>query len=267
MSELKRKLLSVAALFCLGAAFGFVQVAAAAAQRKTNKRAENPTPVVAAPPAKIKKATQPSAPPTVDVPAKAVDTSATAAVQFTYQFTQPQFNPHLVRIEHDAAGRGKISFERRDDTAPLVEPLEIAPAALVRIKAAWDALAFLDSTENYQAEKQFPHLGTMRLRMTRGTQERAAEFNWTHNPDAEALVKEYRRLGDQQLLVFEITLARQYQPSESVKLVKRLEYLFTHDGLSDASQLLPFLRELSTDERLPLIARNRVEKIVKQIEK
>jgi len=262
MSEIKRKLLSAAALVCLGAAFGSVQVVPA--QRKTNKRAENPTPAVAVPPAKSKAATQPS-PPTATT-AKETEIAA-VAVQYTYQFTQPQFNPHLVRIEHDAAGRGKVSFERRDDAAPLVEPLEIAPAALVRIKAAWDALAFLDSTENYQAEKQFPHLGTMRLRMTRGAQERAADFNWTHNPDAAALVKEYRRLGDQQLLIFEITLARQYQPSESVKLVKRLEYLFTHDGLSDAAQLLPFLRELATDERIPLIARNRVEKIVKQIEK
>ncbi|CAN5240031.1 hypothetical protein BH18ACI2_BH18ACI2_01170 [soil metagenome] len=248
-----RKAFHVAALACLGAAFGFM----ATAQQKTNKRAE----------------TNPAAPAVVvTVPAKNKKDEAAHAkkteneVRYAYEFTQPQFNPHLIRIEHDAAGRGKISFERRDDTEPLVESLEISPAALERIKAEWDALNFLDSETNYQTEQQFPHLGTMRLRMTAGQRDRIAEFNWTHDPHASALVSEYRRLGDQQLFIFEIDLARQYQPSESVKLIKRLEALVERKGLSDAAQMLPLLRELSTDERLPLIARNHVGRLLKKLE-
>jgi len=249
MREWMQKVLAVAALACWGAAFG-----TAPAQQKANKRAEAKPAAPAVAPAASKKG------------AAASSDQNEGQLRYAYEFTQPQFNPHLIRIEHDAAGRGKISFERRDDTEPLVEPLEISPAALERIKGAWDALDFLDSEISYQAEQQFPHLGTMRLRMTAGGRDRIAEFNWTHDPHASALVKEYRRLGDQQLFVFEIGLARQYQPSESVKLIKRLEYLVEHGGLSDAAQMLPFLRELSTDERIPLIPRNHVGRLLKKLE-
>ena len=37
--------------------------------------------------------------------------------------------------------------------------------------------------------------------------------------------------------------------------------------ISDPAHLVPFLTQLSTDERLPLMARNRATKIIKAIEK
>jgi hypothetical protein len=58
-----------------------------------------------------------------------------------------------------------------------VEPLELSTAALARINASWQALRFLDSDTNYQSNKQFPHLGTMRIGMQRGERKRVAEFN------------------------------------------------------------------------------------------
>src|SRR5205085_4886232 len=98
-----------------------------------------------------------------------------------YEFNQPDFYVHHIAIEHDAQGHGQITFERKNDEQPLTDPLEISPNALARIAAAWAALHFLDSTEDYQSERQFPHLGTMRLRMTEAPRTRTAEFNWTHN--------------------------------------------------------------------------------------
>lgn len=192
---------------------------------------------------------------------------ASNAVRYYYEFNQPDFYLHHIEIEHDATGRGQMTFERKLDDAPLTEPIQISPNALARISAAWTALNFLDSTEDYQAERQMAHLGTMRLRMTAGARTRTAEFNWTHNQQVSALVNEYRRIADQQLFVFEIEVARQYQPSDSVKLLNQLETLFSRDAVSDPAQLVPLLDDLANDERIPLIARNQAARLLKKIKK
>lgn len=194
-------------------------------------------------------------------------TTANEAARYSYEFEQPEFVVSRVEIEHDGAGRGDVKFVRKGDAEPITEPLEISVTALQRITGLWDALRFLDVETNYQSDKQFPHLGTSRLRMARGGRERAAEFNWTGDRDASALVNEYRRVTDQAMFVFEINLAREIQPLESPKLISRLDVLLERKALSDPKQLLPLLRDLTTDERLPLIARNHAGRLLKKIEK
>lgn len=189
---------------------------------------------------------------------------------YAFEFAQPAFIVNRYRIEHDAAGRGKISFQKKTDglnDPPVVEPLEISPAAFARIVSAWEALKFLDSQTDYQSDKQFPHLGVMKLRLKRDGREREAEFNWTNDEHAKALVTEYKALAEQQFFVFDMGLARQYQPSEAIKVLKRLETLLKINSISDPAQLLPLLRDLTTDERIPLIARNHAERLIKQLEK
>lgn len=189
------------------------------------------------------------------------------ATRFSYEFSQPEFDVRRVVIEHDAAGRGQITFERKNEATPLTEPLAISPSAFARIAAAWEALKFLDSDASYQSDRQFPHLGTVRLRMRRDGRERTAEFNWTHNEQASALAREYRRLTEQQLFVFDVGVARQYQPSETVRVLKRLEILLDREELSDPKLLTDLLRDLHMDERIPLIARNHAARLLKKIEK
>jgi hypothetical protein len=46
-----------------------------------------------------------------------------------------------------------------------------------------------------------------------------------------------------------------------------MEMLLTRNDLSDPYQLVPLLNELKTDERIPLIARNHADRILKKIEK
>lgn len=191
----------------------------------------------------------------------------TEAVSYAYEFKQPQMTIHHIRIEHDGAGRGRISFERISDTEPLVEPFVLSASALARIKAHWNALRFLDSTESYQAEKQFAHLGTLRLWMKQGERERAAEFNWTNNTDASNLVNEYRHAAEQAVLVFEIGVALELQPLELARLMNRFAALLERDYLSDPQQLVPLLRQLQADERVPLVARNHAARLLKKIEK
>lgn len=207
--------------------------------------------------------------PTTPVAATVASRSAeAAALTYAYEFTQPDFYISHIAIEHNESGQGKITFTRKNDTGPLTEPLQLSPVALARILDDWQALDNLASQDSYQAAKQFPHLGTTRLRVKNGAQpERATEFNWTNNKQAAALVDEYRRAGDQALFIFDITLARENQPLEAPKIMDRLETLISRNGVSDSQQLMPLLRDLTTDERIPLIARNHADRLLKKIGK
>jgi hypothetical protein len=189
------------------------------------------------------------------------------SVKYSYEFTQPKFFVKHIVLEHDATGHGTITFERMNEDGAVVEAVQLSPAVLARVTSLWSALNFLDSQANYQTNQDFSHLGTMRIGMQQGERKRVAEFNWTHNESASALVNEYKRLADQALLVFDISVARENQPLNAPKLMEVMESLIKRNGLSDPNQLIPLLREMSTDEHIPLIARNHALRIIKQIQK
>ena len=195
------------------------------------------------------------------------DAAKTDAVKYSYEFSQPKFYVKHIVLEHDANGRGTVTFERLNEDTPISEPIELSTAALARITSSWQALQFLDTETNYQSDKQFPHLGTMRIGMERGDRKRVAEFNWTNNSAASKLVNEYRKAADQAMLVFDISIARENQPLNAPKLMELFESLLKRDGLSDPRQLLKLLQDMSTDEHIPLIARNHALRLIKQIEK
>ncbi len=193
--------------------------------------------------------------------------TSTSTIKYTYEFAQPDFYISHIVIAHDATGKGTMSFKRRNEAESFTEPLQLSSAALSRVSANWAALDFLNSQESYQAPKQFPHLGTMHLSMKRGASERTAEFNWTENKQISALVGEYRRIGDQAIFIFDITVARENQPLEAPKIIDRLDIMLARNGISDAQQLVPLLQDLTNDERIPLMARNHVDRLLKKINK
>ena len=187
--------------------------------------------------------------------------------RYSYEFTKAEFLISHIVIEHDALGRGKITFWHRGEETPIVEPIELSISALGRVLGLWTELHFLDSTEDYQTAKSFAHLGTYHLTMDDGKRKRTAEFNWSSNKEAWSLANEYRKVSDQAILIFDIKLAREMQPLNAPQLLTLMETLLTRDGLSDPYQLVPLLNELKTDEHIPLIARNHADRILKKIEK
>jgi len=189
------------------------------------------------------------------------------AARYVYEFSQPDFYVYFIHIEHDDGGHGLIRFERRNDTEQITDPLELSPTAMERIRAHWAALNFLDSTENYQGSRTYPSMGNTKLTMRRGGRERTAEFNYSQNADAQGLAEEYRRVSEQALFVFDINVALESQPLETPKLISRLESLVNSNFLSDAQQLVPLLRQLTEDERVPLVGRNQAARILKKLEK
>ena len=107
----------------------------------------------------------------------------------------------------------------------------------------------------------------MKIGMERGDRKRVAEFNWTNNSAASTLVTEYRKAADQAILIFDISIARENQPLNAPKLMEAMESLLKRNALSDPKQLIKLLQELSTDEHVPLIARNHALRHIKKIQK
>src|SRR5689334_19960829 len=187
------------------------------------------------------------------------------AARYTYEFKQPDFFVYFVHIEHDDTGRGQIRFERRSDTEQITEPFQLSPAALARVRGHFEALNFLDSQANYQGERTYPSMGQTKLTLKKGGRERTAEFNYSQDKDAQELANEYRKAAEQAELVFELEIARESQPLETPKLINRLDSLIDRDYLSDRQQLVPLIRELTEDERVPLVGRNQAARILKKL--
>ena len=227
----------------------FLAVVSTAAAQDSSKRNDRPP-------------ASPSVQPTPEPPKITSD-----ARRYSWEFTQRNFIVGHIVIEHDAQGRGTITFERKNEETPIVEPVELSTAASGRIFGLWSDLHFLDSDENYQSPKDFAHLGTYRITLQDGQRKRTAEFNWSNNKTAWSLANEYRRVADQAVLVFDLNLAREMQPLNVPSLLDVMESLRSRDGLSDPRQLVPLLTELKTDEHIPLMARNQAERILKKIGK
>ena len=205
--------------------------------------------------------------PNNDGSSKRASVSKAAPVYF-YNFLQPKFLIKKIAIEHDENGLGKISFQKQKFDDDITDPLTLSESTLKRLKDLWTKLDFLSSVENYQSEaRDYGHLGTMKLRMRRDGKERTAQFNWTENLDARQLVDEYRKIANQFIWMFDIGVARVNQPLEAPRIMKGLDSHLSRDAISDPQQMLPFLEELSDDERIPLIARNHASRLAKRIKK
>ncbi|MEO7659572.1 MAG: hypothetical protein ABIV48_08155, partial [Pyrinomonadaceae bacterium] len=149
----------------------------------------------------------------------------------------------------------------------LTDPIHLSAVTMDKIKEAFNDLKFLDSTEEYQYGTDFSHLGNVRLKLKSKGRERAVKYNWTDNKSAKALMDEYRRIGNEYTWRFEILVARENQPLLTPGMMDGLDAFIKRNEISDPAEMLPFLTELSNDERLPLMARNRAAKLIKQIDR
>lgn len=186
---------------------------------------------------------------------------------YFYTFSQPNFTVSEIKIEHDDKGKGKISFMKGGYDEPVSDPIQLSAATLEKINAALNALDFLNATESYQYEKDYSHLGNITFKLKRDSRERETKFNYTSNKNAKELSDEYRRISNQHIWMFDMNLSRENQPLEAPGLVDTLDSYLRRNEISDPVQMIPFLKELSNDERIPLIARNHVAKLAAKIEK
>lgn len=241
------------------------------AQTKKTKKAAKPKSAPAAtpkptpePPAEtpVKRNERPS-----DEKASSRNSAPAYSPVYFYEFTRPGFLYERVLIEHDEAGKGKISFQKKDSDEMITDPVELSPVTIKNLTDAFTALDFLASNENYQTERDHSNMGNVSITVKKQGRERTAKYNWSENKQAKFLMDEYRRIANEYTWKFEIALALENQPLMSPDLMKKLDSYIKQKEISDPIHLLALLTKLSTDERLPLIARDHAERLVKQIEK
>ena len=240
------------------------------AQTKKTKKTSKPKPVAAAAP---QTTTQPPA----EVPPKRnerpnngnVKTSSSVSYSpvYFYEFTRPGFTYERILIEHDEAGKGKISFLKSGFDEMLTDPVRLTPVTLADLTSAFTDLNFLASNENYQTERDHSNMGNVSITVKKDGRTRTAKYNWTENKQAKFLMDEYRRIANEYTWKFEMGIARENQPLQGPGLVDTLDNYIKQNEISDPPHLVPLLNELSTDERIPLIARDHAARLVKQIEK
>ncbi len=203
------------------------------------------------------------------VPADVRNASAVKApvTAYFYEFTRPGFSYSRIEIEHDDTGKGTILFLKDGFDETITDPIALSTVTLAKINAALAELKFLDSSEVYQHARDYSHMGNVTFRLKHDARERTAKYNWTENAAAKTLMDEYRRISNEYTWRFEISVARQNQPLLLPGLMDTLDSYMRRNEISDPSQMLPFLTELSNDERLPLMARNRAAKLISQINK
>jgi hypothetical protein len=260
---------SLVVLFCL-----ITLVSAAIGQSsKRNARPANPKPA-ATPQKEADPAPTPTPstkrnerPQNTDGSGKTPSSQTAATPNYIYQFDQPNFVVSHIVIEHDESGKGKITFMKRGLEDPESDPITLTPVTMDKIKAALTALNFLDSTETYQTVRDYSHMGNVTLTYRKDSRERTVKYNWTDNKDAKALMDEYRKIGVQYVWQFDMSISRENQPLNAPGLMDELDSYLRRSEISDPQQMLPLLKELSNDERIPLIARNHAKRLVEKIEK
>lgn len=269
MTKSLTKIIFLFAAMTLFAAFSFAQ----AKKRPVVKKGDEP--VLAATPLPTPTPTPDSAHKRNERPGTNVNTDKTPAMRAAtavspthfYEFSRPGFLVEKILLAHDDSGKGTISFQKQGSDEMITDPIEVSTVTLGRIATTLTALDFFDSTENYQYEKDYAHLGNHTFRFKMGERERTAKFNWTTNKDAKLLMDEYRNIASFYVWKFDITIARENQPLQTPGLMDAIAGNLRRGEISDPPQIIPFLNELSLDERMPLIARNRALKLIKQIEK
>lgn len=271
MKKLRITILFLAVIITLtGAVFS------QAKKRNTKKPAPTPTPTVTADSTKAETPADESSAPknltkknerSTDKTANGNASATKNTPVYFYEFTQPDFVISDLKIEHDEAGKGKITFLKQSFSEPISEPLQLSPETLERIRNVLNALDFLNSNEDYQYVKDYSHLGTVKFTVKKDGRMRTSAFNWTDNKDAKALADEYRKISNQFVWLFDFSVARENQPLETPRLMDAIDSFIKRHEISDASQLIPFFKELADDERVPLITRNHATRLINQIEK
>jgi len=231
--------------------------AALAQEKKNSKPARSPEPTIENP---SKRNERPSALSPIEAPSKS------EIATHIYEFVRPGFSYGRIIIEHDDAGKGKISFLKDGHDDLLTDPIELSKVTIAKIHEALSTLRFLDSTGEYQYAKDYSHMGNVTFTLTRGGRSRTVKFNWTDNPAAKTIMDEYRRISNEYTWRFEMLLARENMPLQTPGLMETIEAYVRRNEIPDPPHMVPFLTQLSLDERLPLMARNKALKLIKKIE-
>jgi hypothetical protein len=190
-----------------------------------------------------------------------------AGSSFSYKFENARFHIPLIEIDLASDGTGELRFKRGEYDEIIDLKLRLLPATFARIRQLYSETGFLTSKEEYQAKKDFSNLGWITLSAREGDLKREARFNHSDNQQIRELSEIYRAIATQQMHLFDLDVAGQYQPLDLPTQLRVLERDLELQRVAEPEQVLAALRDINSNDALPLIARNHAKRIADNIEK
>lgn len=190
-----------------------------------------------------------------------------AGPSFGYRFENARFHIPLIEIDLASDGTGELRFKRGEYDEIIDLKLRLLPATFARIRKLYSETGFLTSKEGYQAKKDFSNLGWITLSAREGDLKREARFNHSDNQQIRELYEIYRAIATQQMHLFDLDVAGQYQPLDLPTQLRVLERDLELQRVAEPEQILDALRDINSNDALPLIARNHAKRIADSIEK
>jgi hypothetical protein len=192
---------------------------------------------------------------------------AGAGASYSYRFENSRFHIPLIEIDLAWDGTGELRFKRGESDEIIDLKLKLLPATIERIRTLYNATGFLTSKAEYQSEKDFSNLGWVTLSAREGELKREVRLNYTDNQQIKELYDIFRAIATQQTHLFDLDTAEQYQPLDLPTQLRVLERDLELERIAEPEQMLPALRNINSNDALPLIARNHAKRIADKIEK
>jgi hypothetical protein len=186
---------------------------------------------------------------------------------FSYKFENTRFYIPMIEVDLSADGSGELRFKRGESDEVIDHKLKLLPVTIARIRELYESVHFLTSDKDYQAEKDFSHLGWVSLSMRQGGRERKVRFNYTPNLEIRELTDIFRAIATQGMLLFDLETSQQYQPLDLPRLLDVLESDLKGQRVAEPEQMLAALKEIASNDTQPLIARNHATRLADSIKK
>lgn len=190
-----------------------------------------------------------------------------AAPNFSYKFENTRFYIPLIEIDLAQDGSGELRFKRGESEEIIDLKLKLLPATMERIRQLYSETGFLTSKDEYQSKKDFSNLGWITLSAREGELKREVRLNYTDNRLIKELYDIFRAIATQQMHLFDLDIAEQYQPLDLPSQLTILERDLELERVAEPEQILVALRNMNSNDSLPLIARNHAKRIAENIEK
>jgi hypothetical protein len=196
-----------------------------------------------------------------------LENGKSAEMKFGYKFENQRFYIPFIEIDLNAKGEGELRFKRGESDEIIDLKLKILPETVARLRELYDSTGFLESKEEYQDKRDHSNLGWVTLTVTSGERQRSARFNYTQKIEIKTVADIFRALANQQMDLFDIETALQYQPLDVPGKIEALDNDLKLERIAEPAQVLSMLRDIAKNDSAPLIARNHAKRIIAAIEK
>jgi hypothetical protein len=201
-------------------------------------------------------------------PAQQPSTAAPAQVRFTFEWN---IGVPWQRYTIDVASDGKSHFEgtphpdETNDTDEYQQDFTLSASDRQRVFDAAQKLNYFHADFDSHL-KHIAHTGTKTLEYRSGETDNTTRFNWSQNPDVDALTRFFEGIAT--TVDCERKLAFQYRFDKlgMDKRLKELEDLQASHDVEALSILAPILHKIAGDPNLMNISRESARRLLRTIE-